>query len=151
MTIPNWGKLTPTQAAMINLAGHAFEEPTDDPEKKRRAIAYGRWELREITGKDFGFDLGKWHEYLLINDRLGYCHSYGWQRIGPAIQTAIKDSERQQLVKQLESPPQKLTSQGLAIAIAEVLIQENLLTKGLQGAVPVIRAEIQMRKILGEI
>lgn len=150
MTIPGWGKLTPVQAAMVNLAGHAFDETADSQEGKRRAIAYGRWELREITGEDFGFDIGKWHEYLMQAVRTGYSHSYGWNQIFPAIQRAINDSIRQQLVEQLEGPQEQLTSEGLAITIAEALIHEGLLDQGLQTVVPVIQHEIHMRKILGE-
>lgn len=65
MAIRGWGRLTPVQAAMLYLAGHAFDDPAglDDPadleEGKRRAIAWGRWELQSLTGEDFGFDIGK--------------------------------------------------------------------------------------------
>ncbi|MFT5091492.1 MAG: hypothetical protein ACI93T_000305 [Porticoccaceae bacterium] len=151
MTIPGCGRLTPIHAAMVNLAGHAFNAPDESQEEKRRAIAHGRWELQRLTGDDFGFDLSKWHEYLMQEDKLGYCHSYGWSRVFPAVHQAIKDPERQQLVEQLEKPPEKLSSEGLAVAIVEALMQEGLLNHGLQTAVPIVRYEIKIRKILGEI
>lgn len=80
------------------------------------------------------------------HDRTGYCHSYHWDQWCPVIKRAIDDSARQRLVEQLQIPPQKLTSEGLAVAIADALIHEGLLNQGLQAVVPVIRSEIQIRK-----
>src|SRR5262245_4594452 len=150
MTIPHWGKITPLQADMLGLAGHVVTDPAASEEQRRKAIARGRWELKKSTGQDFGFDLRAWHQHLIATQSEEYCHPYAWRTVSPAIERAIEDAERLQLVAALQHEPKKLSSEGLALAIVEELIRAGFLEqRQLQSAVPVVREEIKDRKILG--
>jgi len=152
MTIPGWGRLTPLQAHMLNLAGHVLENPDAPPDAKRKAIARGRWELKRQTGQDFGFDIRQWHEYLIEFEEDHYCHPYAWRTVRPAIEASFEDPQRSQLVPMLEQPPEKLGNEGLAVVIVEALIEAGMIPRQeLQRAVPVVRDAIKIRKILGKM
>ncbi len=63
-------RLTPAQIAVHLICG-------DDPSPRgqmtlRQRLCHGREMLRSITGKDFGFDLQKWHDYLKESRDGGY-------------------------------------------------------------------------------
>jgi hypothetical protein len=109
VTIPNWGRLTPTQGFMLMLAGHVLRpllvEPgtieTDDD--RLEAMNQGREYLCKLTKQDFGYDLARWHEFLVANDQeLGYTHPYAWKTVKREIEKAIGDPDRLRLVRLVE-------------------------------------------------
>ena len=110
MTVPNWGKITPTQGDMLMVAGHVLHPhfvdagTIDSDEDRLEAMRTGRERLRRRTGQDFGYDLSGWHELLLNSDddQWGYRHPYAWGRVGPAIERAIADADRIRLAQLLE-------------------------------------------------
>jgi hypothetical protein len=93
---------------MLMLAGHVlrrFRPPTDavEPDADRlAAMRAGREQLRRMTGQDFVYDLGRWHELLLANPDWGYEHPYAWRAVRPAIEAALNDPDRLRLVAVLE-------------------------------------------------
>jgi hypothetical protein len=116
MTIPNWGRITPTQGAMLSLAGHVLRRHPVKPgtvesdEDRLAAMRTARTQLHRGTGHDCGYDLGLWHEFLLSSgdDEWGYRHPYAWRRVQSAIEQALADSDRLRLARILEeeeSPP----------------------------------------------
>jgi hypothetical protein len=151
MTIPGWGRVTPLQMGMLGLAGHDLDNQEPSEEERRIAIARGRSFLVRMTGQDFGYDLNRWHEYLLESHSAQYRHPYAWRAVRPAVERAIEDSERLRLVAILEQVPKKLSSEGFAVVIVESLIRAGFLQKNqLQPVVPFVREEIENRKALGE-
>lgn len=108
MTIPNWGKITPTQGDMLMLAGHVlrpFHVPpgTVEPDEDRLvSMKTGRERLRRRTGHDCGYDLAGWHELLLgSDDDWGYRHPDAWSVVRPAIEQAVNDPDRIRLAELL--------------------------------------------------
>ena len=60
-------------------------------------------QLRRLAGQDFGYNLARWHRWLLRGkDEWGYRHPYAWRRFRPAIEKAVKDADRLRLVAMLE-------------------------------------------------
>ena len=151
MTIPGWGRVTPLQIDMLHLAGHVLDDSDATEEEKRVAIARGKRELERRTGQEFGYDLKRWHNYLVKTNKEEYCHSYAWNSVQPAIENAFDDPVRARLVTLLEQTPKKLSSEGLACAIVERLIRVGILQQNqLQPVVPFVRDEIEDRKSIGE-
>jgi hypothetical protein len=157
MTIPNWGRLTPSQMDMLMLAGHVIHRhpvspSTVEPDEARlRAMAMGRARLRLLTGQDFGYDLRRWHEYLLADEDTGYRHPYAWGVVRPAVEEALADPNRERLVARLEQPSQKLSSEGLAALIVDALVDAGLVKRSDFGsALAVAKEEIEVRKALGD-
>jgi hypothetical protein len=109
MTIPNWGRITPAQGFMLRLAGHVLQRyvvppGTVEPDEERlRSMKAGKKSLCSLTGEDFGYDLARWHEWLLANDDVGYKHPYAWRTVRPAIERAIADPDRIRLAGLLEA------------------------------------------------
>lgn len=114
MTIPYWGRVTPSQMFMLMLAGHVLErhrfvvggkpDPKDDPDEARLAsMKTGRDRLCRLTGHDCGYDLSRWHELLLGDDEdeWGYRHPYAWGSVCPTIEEAINDPDRLRLLQML--------------------------------------------------
>ncbi len=107
MTVPHWGRVTPVQGFMLMLAGHVLhrlhESGMVEPDQERLdAMRQGRKALCQLTGQDFGFDLARWHEYLLSDNRHGYKHPYAGRVVKRAIEEALHDQDRLRLVNQLE-------------------------------------------------
>jgi hypothetical protein len=117
MTIPGFGKLTPVQIDMLELAGinldlrrYGFDPfnpgaqviPDDD---RIQIMRRGRASLVEETGRDFGFDLKAWHRYLLAYPDHGYTHPYGWRVTKKYVRAAFADSGRQRLLRLIECLP----------------------------------------------
>ena len=95
MTIPRFGRTVPIHGAILNLIGwrlsrtgsHLIEDRADRLEKMRS----GRVRLVEATGQDFGYDLGRWREYLLEHDEHGYRHPYAFSRVDEEVRSALGD------------------------------------------------------------
>jgi hypothetical protein len=108
MTIPRWGRVTPSQMFMLMLAGHVLRPrhaagAADADEERRESMRAGRERLRELTGQDLGYDLERWHELLVGNEQWGYRHPYGWDSVRPAVLEAVGDPDRLRLVRTLEA------------------------------------------------
>jgi hypothetical protein len=115
MTIPGFGRLTPIQMDMLELAGLNLDcrrygfDPFNPgaaaiPDADRIEIMKrGRASLVEHTGQDFGFDLTAWQGYLVAHPDLGYNHPYGSRVTKKYVRAAIADPERQRLVSLIES------------------------------------------------
>ncbi len=107
-----WGKITPTQWAMLQVAGNVIRRfsPRDRPETDEarvNSMREGRALLQKLTGRDHGYDLAAW-DALLRTDadkRPGYCHPYGWRSTEAEVKRALTDSERLRLVALAESLP----------------------------------------------
>ncbi len=113
MTIPGFGRVTPIQGAMLQLAGYNLDplkygfdparpgsEPIPDDDRKAIMEA-GLLTLRATTGQDFGYDLTVWHSYLKSHPEFGYTHPYAYRNTRELIQTALADPERRRLVTEL--------------------------------------------------
>ena len=110
MTIPGFGRVTPIQAAMLELAGYNLDplkygfDPArlavkEIPDEEREAIIrQGLSLLQETIGQDFGFDLSAWHECLKTRPELEYRHPYGYQSTRRFIEAAVREAERERLV-----------------------------------------------------
>ena len=108
MTIPHWGRITPSQGYILMLAGHVIsglqpEFGAVEPDERRLdAMRAGYAGLCRLTGRDHGYDLAKWHQALMAgNDEFGYRHPYAWRTVRKAIETDINDSDRMRLVRLL--------------------------------------------------
>ena len=81
MTIRGVGKPVPSQLYLMQLAGLVVEgfgrvnEPTLKQVQASRRT--GHQGLCNMTGQDFGDDVEKWYDYLIVND-YGLTHSYGY-------------------------------------------------------------------------
>ena len=110
MTLRPFGRVTPTQIDMLRLAGYGVDyrarriglSRSDDDRMTSMRLGYER--LRNITGQDFGYDLGAWHEYLTTDedDEFGYQHPYAFSNVRGAIRKAISNERRIELAKRLE-------------------------------------------------
>lgn len=63
-------RLTPAQGAVYHICGRKL--PIGNPDTIPECIRSGRKTLFRITGKDFGYDLAKWHDYLKETGEGGY-------------------------------------------------------------------------------
>jgi len=141
---------------MINLAGfdvwlYPGEDPPLSEKGKKRMMIVGHSRLTKRTGQDFGFETRRWHDYLLTNCQKEYCHPYGWNSVLRALDLAEHDTARPGIVKQLELPPEKISTERLAESLVDLLIACELLDKNkFNEAFPLLRNEIAFLKIAGE-
>ncbi len=81
MTIRGVGKPVPSQLYLMQLAGLVVEgftrvyDPTEEQIRESREA--GHKHLCRMTGEDFGTDVEKWYEYLIVRD-YGMTHHYGY-------------------------------------------------------------------------
>jgi hypothetical protein len=78
---------------MYRLAGEWLPMCEPDPLPLSERITHARRALVEETGRDFGFDLKQWHEYLVQNHKDGYCWSNQHRSILSRIREAETDPE----------------------------------------------------------
>src|SRR5689334_18633549 len=96
-------RLLPPQIDMYMLAGEwlPFCDTNERPLAERLRDA--RKSLVEQTGQDFGYDLRKWHEYLVEHHKdNGYCWSDKHRSILVRIREAEADPKWQEAVELLE-------------------------------------------------
>lgn len=60
-----------------------------------------RDQLKTCTGQDFGYDLEKWHNYLLLNYHEEYTFPNGWRGVQLKIIELIEDPHREELAARL--------------------------------------------------
>jgi hypothetical protein len=122
MTIPGFGRLTPVQIFMLQLAGvnldlrrHGFDPMRPGaqkmPDERRiQMMKRGRRSLVALTGQDFGFDLAAWQRYLKARRDSGYTHPYGSGITRAFVQRHTADPERQRLVALIEANAPTVTT-----------------------------------------
>lgn len=107
MTIPRFGRVTPVQMTMLEFIGYRITRDDvnlDIPDAERRQLMQAAYtELIRLTGQDFGYDLGAWHEFLSAHDDFGYTHRYAFDGVQAAVNQALSDPDRARLVAQLEA------------------------------------------------
>lgn len=108
MTIPNLGRVTPIQIAMLGLAGmrvtlRGLVAPRDDAEMADTLRA-ARDMLQRLSGEDFGTDLVAWRAHLMAPELAGrgYQHPHELERVDGIVVAAIDDVRRKRVAKQLE-------------------------------------------------
>jgi hypothetical protein len=91
---------------MLGLAG---ESCYPAPRQSEQQTLYGMQECRrllcKLTGKDFGYNLQRWHQFLISSEpfREQYMFPYAWSAVEPRIHELIHSNERQRLAAILES------------------------------------------------
>ena len=93
-------QLTPAQIAVCLICGEALPRVRDAslPERVREGHDF----LVQITGRDFGYDLRAWHDYLKESRDGGY--TYGRNIVLPRImQAALRSPEWQEAVRDLQT------------------------------------------------
>lgn len=102
MTEIVFGRTTPLQSDMIGLGGVVCGVPEDLVSEDLRLECMKRSleSLRSSTGKDFGYDIAAWHEYLLTCGSLTeeYTHSDSWERIRVQVTELFDAPDRIRLV-----------------------------------------------------
>jgi hypothetical protein len=93
---------------MLQLCGyvlHRDPSSVQPSEERLKAIVSGRQLLRELTEQDFGYDLSRWHAYLLENEgEWGYTHPYAWSGVQKAVEKALGDPSLLRLLDELGDP-----------------------------------------------
>lgn len=101
MSVPRFGRVTPLQGDVLNLGGIACGVPEDLMQDSDRVTAMqeARDSLRKETGEDFGFDLSKWHEFLVTSPKFSeeYTFHFAWKSVCKAVEERISDPERLRL------------------------------------------------------
>jgi hypothetical protein len=103
-----FGRTTPSQMFMLALAGiddsiGGVETELSDEEKINKMTS-GRKLLNKMTGKDYGFDLAGWRNFLMNddeNDEFGYNHPYAFESVDKAIQKSLSNTSRESLIAEI--------------------------------------------------
>jgi hypothetical protein len=110
MTIRGYGRITPLQMDMLGLGGEILSsggsEPASDDERLS-AMKEARQALTKQTGRDFGFDLAAWHQFLLNDAKLSeeYTFVYAWKAVKRRIDELLDDPDRLRLERLLNEHP----------------------------------------------
>jgi hypothetical protein len=108
MTMRSFGRVTPIHISMLELAGYVVDgrdmRPAAGDNEYLRTMRNGWAKLRRTTGKDFGYDLAAWREFLVTasKDEFGYRHPYAYRRVDGIVRSQIDDSRRAELVAKLK-------------------------------------------------
>jgi hypothetical protein len=96
-------RLLPVQIKMYMLAGEwlPFCEPDELPLAQR--IKSARQSLVQQTGQNFGYDLQKWHDYLVEHHKGEYCWSNKHRSILVRIREAEADPAWREAVASLQA------------------------------------------------
>jgi hypothetical protein len=94
-------RMTPAQMALALICGEKLPPMVPTPEDMCDRLRGGRARLVEMSGKDFGYDLQAWHDYLKESRDGGY--KYGRNIALPKMMKAAMESpEWQAAVKRLK-------------------------------------------------
>src|SRR5262245_128849 len=103
-------RLTLPQLQMLSLAGEWIEFCEAVPMDLCQRIQKARAGLVKLTGRDFGFDLREWHDYLVEkDDEFGYCWSDEHVRVMERIEEAEVDPDWLKAVANLRQAGDKGT------------------------------------------
>lgn len=103
MSVAHFGRITPLQGDVLAIGGVLCGIPADlqTQEAIIARMRRARNRLGNLTGKDFGYDLCAWHEYLLSDEKLKheYTFRYAWSIVRIKVQELIEnDTERLELI-----------------------------------------------------
>jgi hypothetical protein len=107
MTMRGFGNVMPIHIAVLQLAGYVVDyrakriRPAVGDRERKRTMREGLADLRESTGRDFGYDLAAWREHLLSDEESGYLHPYAFDNVDAAVREAIGDRRRQETAEEL--------------------------------------------------
>ena len=113
MSIRTYGRVTPLQMDMLGLGGEillsggiASQRASD--EQRLDVMKDARQMLMQRSGRDFGFDLAAWHQFLLNDAKLSeeYTFDYAWKAVKPRIDELINDPDRLRLARLLNEHPE---------------------------------------------
>lgn len=99
-------RLTPAQIAIRLICGGEGLPPRARDESLSQRIRTGHRMLRRITGKDFGYELARWHSHLKVSREGGYT----WGRnieLPKVMQAALASSEWREAVRTIEERAQR--------------------------------------------
>jgi hypothetical protein len=108
MTMRPFGRVTPAQMYMLQLAGYTIDyskrhiKLSQSDEECKKCMRQGYISLCQLIGKNFGYDLAAWHEALKAEKESGYTHPYAFRSVSAAIQKAMGSARRRGLVEQVE-------------------------------------------------
>lgn len=110
MTIRGYGRLTPLQMDMLGLGGEILSPGGSAPasdDARLAAMKEARDALARQTGRDFGFDLAAWHQFLLNDDKQSeeYTFTYAWKAVKKRIEELLDDPDRRRLERLLGERP----------------------------------------------
>ena len=103
MSMPRYGRITPLQGDVLSLAGEHMPWGNDEPPPdayRLTAMKSGREALKKLTGKDFGYDLAAWNDFLLKSAKYSeeYTFDYAWKAVKHRVDELVNDPDRLRLV-----------------------------------------------------
>jgi len=96
--------------SMLELGGEVLlrggTEPASDDERLS-TMKEARQALTKKAGRDFGFDLAAWHQFLLNDAKLSeeYTFVYAWKAVKRRIDELLDDPDRLRLARLLNEHP----------------------------------------------
>ena len=101
-----FGRLVYAHINMLRLIGYSFgagdTEIEFDVPKRLKIMRSGHDALAQVTGRDFGYNLQKWRQFLCQHgEKFGYTHPYAYEAVDLIVRRAIDDPEFQRLAKLL--------------------------------------------------
>jgi len=113
MSIRGYGRATPLQMDMLCLGGEILSAggsetgPANDQERLS-VMKEARQALTQQTGRDFGFNLAAWHQFLLNDAKLSeeYTFDYAWKAVKRRIDELVDDPDRLRLERLLNEHPE---------------------------------------------
>ena len=109
MTLPRFGRILPLQGDVLRLAGYVLSRSAsvnvvpESDEERIKIIRSGRTALMKRTGKDFGYDLEEWVQFLEmdLDHQDAFKHPYGYGSTMRWVRMAIDDANRIRLVSKM--------------------------------------------------
>ena len=113
MSIRSYGRVTPLQMDMLGLGGEillsgGIASKSASDEQRLDVMKQARQTLVQRSGRDFGFDLAAWHQFLLDDAKLAeqYTFDYAWKAVKQRIDELLNDPDRLRLVRLLNEHPE---------------------------------------------
>jgi uncharacterized protein (TIGR02996 family) len=114
MTLRPFGNVMPIHLDVLALAG--YERVSRERQLRRAgtdaarkaAMRKGRRALCRRTGRDFGYDLAAWRDFLMADEDSGYAHPYAFAGVDRAVQQATKDARQRRVAAELENEDSSL-------------------------------------------
>lgn len=113
MSIRSYGRVTPLQMDVLGLGGEVIlsggiRAGQASDEDRLNVMRQSRQMLTQRAGRDFGFDLAAWHDFLLNDARLSeeYTFDYAWKAVKQRIDELLNDPDRLRLERMLNAHPE---------------------------------------------
>lgn len=103
MSIEHFGRITPLQGDVLSIGGIVCGVPADLVTQNDIIdnMRQARKSLCKLTGRDYGYDLERWHKHLLTDTKLReeYTFHYAWSGVLAKVKELIEDDrERLELI-----------------------------------------------------